>query len=532
MTDQWLSREIQRDPDENQQARLETSRQITEEIRGEVGRNMRDQMGLWKLYECTENPSRLRIMVGPDGQAAASLELRPDGALRTHRPGWIGEQTSIYEWTGLIMSHIRTSLERKLTEEAIRLTGIRLLSRAMPNAPLWENVQDAAGYATRKIINEKCGTALRNGKTVNINPESATQIINRIIRDRFTRKGIEELARQSFNIHSPYPSCREYNEAARNHSVFQKVLQESPHVLHFYCNHVVRETKSRKFRNAGELTAAVQQAIGIQGAQWAIFVRLGNRRQIEGIGDVEENVEAVRLGTQVLLDANCPGAPMEVQQEIMRCTHLHQFYQEGRQRGEWRHGDPWRAWVHLLNQGMQHCIRSETTKIMRETIRIEDALRWNIQHQQTWGPTSWENYQRRSERWHEEEEARVRAGKLREAEGSRWESLLGETTLDGFTVHPVTNGAELLDIAWEMGNCLATYRQRCEQGTDRIFTVLQGDQLMAAGQLVRTRNGEWREGQLEGPARKEPDEPVREVFRKTAELYRKLGSKGAGSTLT
>ena len=531
MTDRWLYQALQAGRDEAMNARRKCYLSIMEKIRGEASRSLQDEMGEWRLYEYVSKPRpTLRIMVSPDNRAAATIILRADRTLQVRQPSWLGKNTSPYVWTRPIIKRIENSIGRKLIERAIRLTGIKTLSERTPTGGLWENIQEAADSEAAEILRNRRHTALRDGNSVNADVGTAVSTVNRILRNIFCQPEIEQPARKPFRTTSAHPSLMGYNMTALNLEVFEQVQQESPHVLEFYCNHIApNEQKARRFRGAEELTRTVRETIGIQGARWATFVRMGNPRVPQGNGTPGENVEAIQLATQVIQDINCPGAPEDIQQDVMKATHLHRFYQAASQQAEWQHGDPWMAWVHLLNQAMQHSIRMEEHGTFRRVNRVEDALRWHIRHQQPWGPASWENYEARSDRWHQEEALRHRNAEKDELQDSRWSSLMEETVMDGITVHPITTGAELLDISYEMNNCLPTYRTRCEQNADRIFTFREGSRLLAAGQLARLGDHTWTLGQLEGPLRQKPGDRVKRVFQKTRDLYNSLEQKQAGA---
>ena len=93
----------------------------------------------------------------------------------------------------------------------------------------------------------------------------------------------------------------------------------------------------------------------------------------------------------------------------------------------------------------------------RELMNITDALRWYIEHQQPWGPTDWDSYMRRSERWHQEINLKRQQEMEQAMNQASWTSALNELQLDGITIRPVTTGPELQDLGREMNNCLSTY---------------------------------------------------------------------------
>ena len=51
-----------------------------------------------------------------------------------------------------------------------------------------------------------------------------------------------------------------------------------------------------------------------------------------------------------------------------------------------------------------------------------------------------------------------------------------------------------------MGNCIATYWRRCNDGNSRIFAASQGDTIRAAVELIN-RYDKWSVNQIEAPGR-------------------------------
>ena len=339
--------------------------------------------------------------------------------------------------------------------------------------------------------------------------------------------------------HSPLLS--EYNLVARNRGVFGRMLDEAPGILRFYCLFVApgmdcighgsgRENghesggkigdkirvkigdkiaTARVFEHPREVTGIVKAALGLGPGQWRYFTRLWEeleRSPKSGVEYREPLLKNIRLWTRFLADVNRPEAGCGA---FLKAAKLdHEYYS----RAHWRHGDPWRAWVHLGNQFLAAGPGANAVRWM-EFNDTADALRWHIEHEQPWGPAGWTVYMNRSARWHQEmtvagdQEARARY------ENARWESLLGEVDLGdpahgGLKAVPVTEGVVLCDLAREMGNCLASYVPRCVEGGTRIFAfyTVEGKELEEDAQ-EDAQSGEARVGENRaavGPGQREP----------------------------
>ena len=182
---------------------------------------------------------------------------------------------------------------------------------------------------------------------------------------------------------------------------------------------------ARVFEHPREVTGIVKAALGLGPAQWRYFTPLWEeleRSPKRGVEYREPLLKNIRLWTRFLADVNRPEAGRGA---FLKAAKLdHEYYSRAR----WRHGDPWRAWVHLGNQFLATDPGANAVRWM-EFHDISDALRWHIEHEQPWGPAGWTVYIGRSARWHQEmnaardQEARARY------EDARWESLVGEVDL-------------------------------------------------------------------------------------------------------
>jgi len=64
---------------------------------------------------------------------------------------------------------------------------------------------------------------------------------------------------------------------------------------------------------------------------------------------------------------------------------------------------------------------------------------------------------------------------LRENENFAWESLLGETVIDGLKITPLLTGLDLYNEGRAMRHCVGTYALRCQYAGWRVFSLWEED---------------------------------------------------------
>ena len=509
---------------------------IADVIKNQAAQEIQAEFGEWTLFEYTSQPNpRLRLFINPQGRAVATLERRPDGTLKTKKPAWLrDDKTRIYTWTKVIMYRIQAILCQRLITRAMERVG--------PNQILaqyeWNGINHHASQSAKIILQENAKTTSKNGKASEVDLTHATLTVNTVIRKYFVQRDLEVMTTRNLSTNGELPD-RYYNHVARNYQVFQQVEHDAPNVMRFLGRHILtrRDQRPIRFKNAEHLTRTVRETIEADGPDWKILTRLGWDNH--PYDNLSEYAGRIRIGAKAIRDANQPQSSIRLQAEIMAMTQHHQFYQENHR---WRHGNPWRAWIHLLGQAMNHGepppgfdTNHRYQGSIEQTIRtIDDALRWHIINQQPWGPTDWHSYVRRSDRWHDQQRARNKDDQQEKIKNSRWDSLMQDTVMGDLTVHPVTTGTELQNVAQEMGNCLINYRTRCENGNERIFLFKEAGSIIAAGELMKV-GGAWNPGQLEGPKKnhlRALPRAVNAAFKKTVQLYNELEKAQHNKTQT
>ena len=109
--------------------------------------------------------------------------------------------------------------------------------------------------------------------------------------------------------------------------------------------------------------------------------------------------------------------------------------------------------------------------------------------------STWLSLKRRSDKWHEE----VWQRKMAEGENVAWESLLGETAIDGIKITPLVSGLDLYLEGREMRHCVSSYVQRCLKEGFRIFSLVEPGGERSTLSLVPQKGGMFVIDQLNGP---------------------------------
>ena len=479
-----------------------------------------DRTGQRLIFEYREDPKpTLRFYPDARGRATASISLNGNGTIHPQGPGKVVKLHPVL-WNNIIEGWILENLEAELLSWLIRkppTPGIlQLLTRAESSYGLREDMRMTA----RTAMDHCFQTAIRNGAEVP-NPQKRTNNqLKGIIQSKFIRKEYSELCLGHSSWYQDQDPIRAYNQAALNHRVFQQVKQDSKHVLQFYQLATISQTgPPHKLSSADELTRRVQEMSGLDGAAWRCFTRVGWNAIWNA--DQQQEMEELQMGFNALAEANRPQAPDTAIRMVAGETANHRFFRNA----QWRHGDPWAAWVHLINQNLgEHPPGPHGLDPRGELRNVADALRWHIEHEQPWGLTDWESYVRRSDRWHREISMRNQREMDDAIRTASWTSTLGPVQLKDISASPVNTATHLHDLGREMNNCLGTYWKKCLEGTDRIFSIWKEKKLLAAGQITRRGDG-WTVGQVEGPGRNRPSQEARAAMRRVCTMYEEAERK-------
>ncbi len=108
--------------------------------------------------------------------------------------------------------------------------------------------------------------------------------------------------------------------------------------------------------------------------------------------------------------------------------------------------------------------------------------------------STWASLKQRSDQWHEE----LRHAELASLKSlARWQSPIGETTIDEITVTPLTSQEKLSSEGVTMGHCVSSYALRCLRGY-LVFSLTEPDGTRSTLGL-RPYHNSWQLDQHYGP---------------------------------
>ena len=271
-----------------------------------------------------------------------------------------------------------------------------------------------------------------------------------------------------------------------------------------------------KIAHPGELIRAVKEELGLDAAQWRWFLKLNN--YWHGRNPAERKHE-IHLMTRMAIEIARPDADRSLHEEVAAQT-VSRYRRHG-ELLEQEHA--WRAWVHLARE----CI--DNTDGLWELMPVADAMFERLQNGGNWTPTTWENYRRRSEEWHQQWVPQELAWEPTPPRSLTWESALGETEMDGLTLRPLTTSSALREAGSKLHNCLSTYDGSCASGHSRIFGVYREEKLIAAGELTEAGAGGWRVNQVSEKANRRARPEVARAMARAAELYGRAVLNGSAA---
>jgi len=126
--------------------------------------------------------------------------------------------------------------------------------------------------------------------------------------------------------------------------------------------------------------------------------------------------------------------------------------------------------------------------------------------------STWLSLKRRSDQWHRE----IWQRKASKKENVAWESLLGETVMDGLRITPLVTGLDLYSEGREMRHCVTSYTRLCQKSGYRVFSLEEADGTRSTLSLIPHGKGydiEQHKGRANGPVSPAAARAAREVCR-------------------
>lgn len=479
---------------------------------------VRENLGKWQLLDYQEDPKAgtrtLTVMVTPKGECDHKVTRHPDGTVSVN-----GSSTNATVQILLNQGHYA----RTLTDHISAL----LYAETVPHASHagWQELFTNPWHTiepVKKLTAEILADALlpsnlpptksgRRAKQPTVN--NLTQTVNRIIRAKFLDPTAVKSIPAIFNQtgHTADVTPRTHNEALLNGPVLLELKQTTAPLVHLYATAILPAYDSpAPAGHPGQIIARIKGFLNFTPAQWKQLNRLIKIHPTPFQAVTHGNLDTI---TNSMADANRPEAhPQKIAVLMELAGHIANTTALG-----WQHGHPWKAWINILNQ----YLKDEPARNHRQEFQqVVDAFTAQIRDDLPWGPGNWETLVRRSERWHAQRRENPQWTLPQHVLHLSWHSQVQTASMDQITYNPVTTARELARLGAQMGNCLATYWDRCHHGTSRIFTAHRSEDnaVIAAVEIINVANG-WIPGQIEAPARGRYPKAVQRHARTLARMY-------------
>ena len=339
-----------------------------------------------------------------------------------------------------------------------------------------------------------------------------------------------------------YCSVNQYNAILLSEHVIRQTLEQNPAIAQIWWALVLQLREKIPIpRSTDELGAILRSQMRLPRAAWKTLLEArscgdipydAGHPEYERCDSARKYLDRTAAACRALSGANLPAICEDMAGTIIDQGDLSHWFETA----HWDQGDPRTAWSHVIRQGALHHQPNcggptdphdpysdegdEGDECFEQGWDIRTAghaLRKTVEEQQPWTQAGWRRY------WE-------RTGKLprpsrRDLEllDLSWNTDLPEfTTRDSLTVTPMTESAQLRELAVLMNNCLDDYTAQCVSGGTIIVTVRRQEELLAAGEILKKRTT-WQTGEVRAaenePAPRRATMAVREAARRlTAHL--------------
>ena len=492
--------------------RLDT---VIQHIKTSARETVASALSSWTPYELIEQGENLVLnaVTAPDKGAAVTITKHVDGTISIHSPTDPNRKQLHLE-----AQHLNKLLTNNIAQKLLEHTVASFcpqVARALTYEDALQKLSVAARTTAKKIATDLLTTK---------DPKDLSHLVSTINNKVRTQLLDPKVLRTTTALFHPFehhdpryyrPTILHYNTVILNQKIFYAMLatgQSTP--LRAHCLEFLKQADSpRVFNHPGEIISEIKGHLKLDSQQWRYFCRAA--------GDISTDqmlpwkLDRIALACQALVDANRPQANRELLHNAWIRHRDHETFRNAR----WQMGDPWKAWTGILNHYLAPSVHP---KLQEELDYITDALRHHVQNQLPWGPGNWDTLNARSQRWHLEHFGRhPRRNHYtlpKQGQQAKWTSTLDRTTIGNLTFTPVITGPKLAFLGAQMGNCLATYWQSCENGTSRIFAVRTNGKLKAAVQIIND-GATWTRGQAQAPHQTNLDWDILRATDKLAKAY-------------
>ena len=226
--------------------------------------------------------------------------------------------------------------------------------------------------------------------------------------DPFHPEPVPEVDDETF-----YTTLNQYNALARYEPVITKTMEQARNVALIWWHLVLRlpgdipEPGSPR-----EMAQDLRKKLGLRRAEWRVFLKenMQDAWPYEKHGEnPARELEDIAIGCRAVARANLKRTCSFLTEIILRMVENRQFEELHEQR-TWRHGDPRKAWAHIIRQGMldhQEWCGPRTEEVygsdlcweaQDEIEAVGHALLDRIRKQERWTRARWEVYRERTRR--------------------------------------------------------------------------------------------------------------------------------------
>ena len=226
--------------------------------------------------------------------------------------------------------------------------------------------------------------------------------------DPFHPEPVPEVDDETFHT-----TLNQYNALARYEPVITKTMEQARNVALIWWHLILRlPGEIPEPGSPREMARELRKKLGLRRAGWRVFLK-GNMQDAWPYEKHGENpareLEDIAIGCRAVARANLKDTCRFLTEIILRMVENRQFEQLHEQR-TWRHGDPRKAWAHIIRQGMlghqeRYSARTEEDygndlcwEAQDEIKAVGHALLDRIRKQERWTRARWEVYRERTRR--------------------------------------------------------------------------------------------------------------------------------------
>ena len=226
--------------------------------------------------------------------------------------------------------------------------------------------------------------------------------------DLFHRQPVQDVDDETFQT-----TLNQYNALARYEPVITKTMEQARNVALIWWHLVLRlPGEIPEPRSPREMARELRKKLGLRRAEWKVFLKetMEDAWPYEKHGEnPARELEDITIGCRAVARAKLKHNCSSMTEIILRMVENRQFEELHEQR-TWRHGDPRKAWAHIIRQGMldhqKRCsLRTEEVygsddcwAAPNEIKAVGHALLDRIRKQERWTKAPWEVYQERTRR--------------------------------------------------------------------------------------------------------------------------------------